>query len=68
MSEATMTRRGLCRETGKLGFPTHRDAQAELRNCAFQRRYLGRVYRQERSAYLCEHCDRWHLTSQERKP
>lgn len=55
--------RAKCRTTGKVRYRTHAEAKAVLDDCTFKRRRLGKVYRMERSAYLCSHCDYWHLSS-----
>lgn len=52
-----------CRETGKIRFRTHKAASEALARCTFMRRRQGKVYRMERSVYLCAHCDCWHLSS-----
>lgn len=66
-----------CSATGKTGFETKGDAQEtmmNIKNSSNFYRYEGgtrkRVKRrqgkpEQKRAYLCEHCQMWHLTSWE---
>ena len=52
-----------CPETGKIKFPTQREA-----NEAVGRALLStETARNERRSYKCERCGAWHLTSQAKR-
>ena len=67
-----------CSATGKIGFETKGDAQETMMNIKNSSNFYRydtnsqkrRVKRrqgkpEQKRAYLCEHCDMWHLTSWE---
>ena len=65
--KGTMKVRKQCRATGKLPYATRAAAAKALAFCVSERRRHGKVYRMERSIYLCDHCDCWHLSSRHRR-
>jgi hypothetical protein len=57
-----MAKRKICDSTGKIIYTRHQDAQKVLG--AIYRRYRNdELAKVPRSAYQCEHCRRWHITS-----
>ncbi len=50
-----------CKVTGKLGYATREDAVAAMASFSRAKRFKGQ------RIYPCEHCDRYHATSQIRK-
>lgn len=58
----------ICRVTGKRGYRNETAAMAALASTQFGARVLHKAERQERRAYSCRHCGKWHLTSQDFQP
>lgn len=54
-----------CDFSGKLMFPDEQAARDELLECQIRRVVYGEEWRNERRAYPCNHCQCWHLTTQD---
>ena len=61
-----------CSATGKVRFENKKDAEAKIHKTKTLTSYKSgqrlnrlRRKRKEKRCYWCEHCDGWHLTSQD---